>query len=188
MNWKKFWRQIHYWLSIVVAVQFLIVASTGTLLLLKKQFPWIQPASQRGETSNLTLTFDQILEIIKTAPELEINDWDDVDRLDVRPGKGIVKVRSKNHWELQIDSENGNILQTAYRRSDLIESIHDGSWFHEKAKMYVFLPTAVLLLVIWATGMYLFLLPFLAKGKKRKKLKLKQQQAAISTDDESCVT
>jgi hypothetical protein len=33
-------------------------------------------------------------------------------------------------------------------------------------KLGVFLPTAILLIVMWATGLYLFLLPLLRKRKQ----------------------
>jgi hypothetical protein len=57
----------------------------------------------------------------------------------------------------------------AFRRSDLIESIHDGSFFHDSFKVWVFLPTGLILAVLWTTGAYLFLLPYLAKWKRRQK-------------------
>ena len=41
-----------------------------------------------------------------------------------------MKVRAKNNWEIQLDLEKGTILKTAFRRSDIIEQLHDGSWFH----------------------------------------------------------
>ena len=98
--------------------------------------------------------------------------WEDIDRLDVRPEKGMLKVRSKNRWEIQLDTATGQILQVALRRSDLIESLHDGSFFSNRIKMIVFLPTALVLVVLWGTGVYLFFLPQLAKRKKRlRKLK-----------------
>lgn len=75
-----------------------------------------------------TLSFAEVLEIAKSAPEAEILSWDDIDRLDVRPDKGMLKVRSKNRWEVQVDTATGEILQVAFRRSDLIESLHDGSF------------------------------------------------------------
>ena len=113
------------------------------------------------------LSFAEILDIAKSAPEAEIQSWDDIDRLDVRPGKGILKVRAKNRWEVQMDTATGDILQVAFRRSDLIESLHDGSFFHEGVKLGIFLPTALVLVVLWGTGVYLFFLPQLAKRKKR---------------------
>ena len=48
----------------------------------------------------------------------------------------------------------------AYRRSDVIETIHDGSWFHDNVKLWIFLPTAVVVLGLWITGIYLFILPY----------------------------
>jgi len=55
---------------------------------------------------------------------------------------------AKNNWEIQIDTQSGTILQQAYRRSDIIESIHDGSWFHDKVKLWIFLPTGIVLLIL----------------------------------------
>ncbi len=88
--------------------------------------------------------------------------------MDVRSGTGVVKVRAENHWELQIDTTNGEVLQVAVRRSDLIESIHDDSFFHENFKLWVFLPSAIVLAGIWGTGIYLFLLPYILKKLQRK--------------------
>ena len=77
----------------------------------------------------------------------------------MRPDKGVVKVRSENQWEIQIDLERGTVLKTAYRRSDIIEQLHDGSWFHDAAKLWLFLPAGIIVLILWLSGMYLFLFP-----------------------------
>lgn len=111
----------------------------------------------------------QILDAARTVPEAKIATWADIDRLDVRPGKGMVKVAGVNHWEVQIDLATGAVLQSAYRRSDLIEQMHDGSWFHEAAKLWLFLPSAIIVLGLWVTGIYLFLLPFRARAQKQRK-------------------
>ena len=81
----------------------------------------------------------------------------------------MLKVRCRNRWEIQIDTKTGDVLQVAYRRSDLIESLHDGSFFHDRVKLWVFLPSALALGVLWLTGIHLFLLPYFAKWKKRRK-------------------
>ena len=86
----------------------------------------------------------------------------------VRPGKGVVKVRGKNGWEVQVDTKTGEVLQTAIRRSDLIESIHDGSYFHESLKLWVFLPSGVVLAALVITGVHLFSLPHMARRKRRQ--------------------
>jgi hypothetical protein len=97
-----------------------------------------------------------------------IKDWKDIDRLDVQPTRGMVKVRAKNSWEVQIDLKTGEVLQTAYRRSDLIESIHDGSFFHDYAKLWLFLPSGIVLLLLWLTGIYMFVLPYWVRSRRRK--------------------
>jgi len=161
-------RKIHHWGSTIIAVPLAIVLLTGVLLLLKKEFDWIQPPTIKGEQKGIGIAFDQILAAARTVPQAEIETWSDVDRLDVRPGKGMLKVRAENRWEIQLDANTGAVLQVAYRRSDLIESIHDGSFFGELAKFWVFLPSALALIGLWITGLVLFFHPYLVKARKRR--------------------
>ena len=160
-------RKVHYWASIAVAVPILIVIVSGILLQTKKQFEWIQPIELRGASKTPTISLPQVLEISKTVAEAEIKTWDDINRLDVRPSRGMLKVRANNNWEIQIDTATGAILQTAYRRSDIIETIHDGSFFHDWVKMWIFLPAGIVLLLLWLTGIYLFALPYLVKRRRK---------------------
>lgn len=174
---NKWSRWLHRWGSILIALPILLVITTGIVLQLKKQVAWVQPPSQRGSAAEPTLAFDRILEIARTVPEAGITGWGDIDRLDVRPSKGMLKVRAKNRWEIQLDAASGDILQVAYRRSDLIESLHDGSFFHDQVKLWLFLPATIVLLGLWLTGIYLFILPYLVKWKRRKKVALDEQAA-----------
>lgn len=162
-------RKIHRWGAILTAAPMLVVIATGVFLQLKKDWGWVQPPTVRGSTQELALSFDEVLEAVRAVPEAEIAGWDDVDRLDVRPGKGMLKVRANNRWEVQLDAADGSVLQVAYRRSDLIESLHDGSWFDDRAKLWIFLPTAFVALVLWFTGMYLWLLPHLVRRRRKRK-------------------
>ncbi len=170
MKLNKQLRKIHYWISPFIFIPILIILSTGILLQLKKQSDWIQPPIQQGVSNIPSIEFQQMLEAAKSVPEAEINSWDDIDRIDVRPEKGISKIRSNNQWEIQIDNQTNEILLVEYRRSDIIESIHDGSFFTDYVKFGWFLPTAVLLIVMSISGIYMFLLPLFMK---RKKVKLK---------------
>ena len=169
-NWNKWTRKTHYWGSFIVLLPVLIIIVTGIFLQLKKDVVWIQPRTTTGQISNdPSISFEQILDIAKTIKEAEISSWEDIDRLDVRIGKGIVKVRSNNRWEIQIDTHSGEVTQVAYRRSDLIEQIHDGSWFHDKVKLWIFLPSGIILFVLWITGFYMGLLPYIVKWRKKLK-------------------
>ena len=169
-HWNKWTRKTHYWGALIILIPISVVLVTGILLQLKKEVDWIQPPTAKGEISNNpNISFDNILAAAQSASEAGIESWDDVDRLDVRIEEGIVKVRGKNRWEVQIDTRSGDVLQVAYRRSDLIEKLHDGSWFHDKAKLWLFLPSGIILFILWITGVYMVLLPYTKKWKRRKK-------------------
>ena len=181
IRWPRINRKTHYWGAIICALPVLIVLITGLLLILKKEVSWVQPPTVRGESKVPTLSFDQLLDIARSIPEANIDSWQQVKRIDVRPGKGVAKVQTKDHWEIQIDHQNGEILQVAYRRSDIIEALHDGSFFHDQAKLWIFLPAALILLTLWVTGIYLFLLPYLNRGKNKKKNRQRQTTHQAST-------
>ena len=161
-NWN---RKIHRWGSIIALIPVGVILVAGIFLQLKKQLDWVQPPTVKGSGKELAIEFDEVLSIAKTVPEAAVLSWADIDRLDVRPGKGMLKVRAKNRWEIQIDTNSGKILQVAFRRSDLIESLHDGSFFFDGAKLWIFLPSALFLLLLWLTGLYLFLLPVKVKWR-----------------------
>lgn len=167
MKFNFYNRKVHYWASIIVALPILIVIVSGLLLQTKKNFSWIQPPEQRGMSVNPAISLPQILEICRTVPEAEIENWEDINRLDVRPSRGMLKVRANNNWEIQIDTESGAVLQTAFRRSDIIESIHDGSFFHDSVKTWIFLPAGLILLLLWLTGIYLFILPIWVRRQRK---------------------
>ena len=161
IRWGLVARTLHYWGSIICLMPVLIVVMTGTLLLLKKEFDWIQPTTVDRAAGAPAMRFERILEIARSVEPLGVTDWQQVERLDIRPAKGVIKIRAKNRWEAQIDQTTGEVLKVAYRRSDLIESIHDGSFFHPAAKLGIFLPSAVLLLLLSLTGLFLFLQRYL---------------------------
>jgi len=168
MNRNRAFRKVHYWGAIVAALPILIITGTGVLLLLKKDWAWIQPTEQVGSGTIPQVSMEWLLEAARTVPEAGIEGWGDVDRFDIRPGKGLAKIQSKHTLvEVQVDLVTGEVLQSAIRRSDLLESIHDGSWFHDRVKLWLFLPAGVILFALWVTGLYLFFLPIVARRRKR---------------------
>lgn len=168
LNWNRLSRKIHYWGAVICALPILIVIGSGVLLLVKKEFEWIQPTTVKTSARVSTLTLKQILVSVQSISDLDIKGWQDIDRLDIRPNKGVIKVQTQQSIEVQLDWATGEVLKVAQRRSDVIESIHDGTFFHDAVKLGLFLPAALILLVLWVTGIYLFLLPYLRKGKRYK--------------------
>jgi uncharacterized iron-regulated membrane protein len=167
MTAAKWNRKLHRWGALVSALPVLVVVLSGLLLQLKKDWTWVQPSTQVGSAQAPSLPFASILEAAKGVPEAEVRSWEDIDRLDVRPVKGVVKVRCVNRWELQLDAATGEVLSSTLRRSDLIESLHDGSWFGGGVKLWVFLPAAVVLAGLWFTGAYLWWLPHAVRRRRR---------------------
>ncbi len=172
---NRWFRWAHRWGSILIGIPLLVVILTGVLLQVKKQLTWVQPPTIRGVEKTPTLAWEQLLESVKKVPEAGVQSWEDVDRIDVRVGHGVAKVQSKNSWEVQVDLANGSVLQVAYRRSDWIEAMHDGSWFGgDFAKLGIFLPSAIVLLGLWITGIYLFFMPILKRRQNRRDRKMRQ--------------
>ena len=152
-----------------IAVPLVVVIISGILLQLKKQLPYVQPVEQSGIVHEPVVTPAGYLEAINAAKQDGDVTWKDVQRVDIRPSKGIAKVILKSDVEYQIDLGTGHILQREIRRSDFIESLHDGSFFAgDISKLGVFLPAAIGLLVLCLSGIYMFWLPIIVKLRKRR--------------------
>lgn len=146
------------------------MVASGILLQLKKQLTWVQPAEQKPPVKALTIGPEQMLQALQQDLELKIQSWDQVERIDIRPKKGLAKLTLETGLEVQIDTSNGKILQKAVRRSDLIEALHDGSFFAgDYTKLGLFLPAAVALFLMLLTGVWLWWLPIKVRRAKRKK-------------------
>ena len=162
-------RQIHYWSSIAILLTGGLIAVTGFLLLLKKDVDWLQPpvpeVSRTGATS---ARVDHLFHAAsRAAPEpLE---WDRIDRIDVRPSKGVAKVITDEASEYQVDLHTFEVVSIGHRGSDVVESIHDGSFFADWVKYFLMIPTAIGLFILWATGLYLFVLTEIKKRAKKKR-------------------
>ncbi len=179
LNLNRWTRKLHRWGALVTFIPLILVIATGLLLQVKKQVAWVQPPTMKGtpihhDPDSATesvgpASWDTILASVESVEEAEADSWDDIDRLHVRPGEGIVKIQCKNRWEVQLDLSDGSLLSANYRRSDWIESLHDGSFFADSAKLWIFLPNGLVLLGLWFTGVYLWWLPIGARRKKKRR-------------------
>jgi hypothetical protein len=172
-------RKTHHFASFLVAIPLAVIIVSGILLQMKKQWDWVQPPERRGTGTTPVVGFDQILASIQGVPDLGVRGWQDVNRMDVRPDRGLVKVTLRSGWEAQVDLGTGGVLQTAYRRSDLIETIHDGSFFAgDWTKLGLFLPAGLTLLLLWLSGVWMVWVQFIGK-RRRKKARARLGKAAL---------
>jgi uncharacterized iron-regulated membrane protein len=145
---QTLFRKVHHWGSIIIALPLVIMIGAGSLLMLKKEFEWIQPPSQKGiahsevPMASMQSLFDAALSVEKAG---------------------------FTTWEVQVDTHSAKVLQVAERRSDVIEAIHDGSYFAEWVKLWVFLPAGLILFVLWITGLYLFVQTEIKKWSNRRR-------------------
>lgn len=170
MSFNVLNRRIHYWTSAIVAVPMAVMIGSGLLLQGKKQWAWVQPPEVRGTGTTPAIGLEDILTAVKAVPDMGVHSWDDISRLDVRVDRGLAKVALMNGYEVQVDLGTGRVLQTAYRRSDVIESLHDGSYFGgDWTKLGLFLPTGVALALLWSGGLWMWWVPFAARRRRRRR-------------------
>ncbi len=172
MTLNKLIRDIHHWGSPILMLPLGVMIIAGLFLMLKKDVDWIQPPTQRSEIAAAGAPDTSLAALYDAAaaiPELEVTAWDQFDRIDVRSDRGVVKFIAPNRWEAQIDLVTLEVLSLEYRRSDLIEQIHDGSFFADWVKTYIFLPAGVILLFLWLTGIWMFFEPYVKRAQRRKR-------------------
>lgn len=160
-------RKWHKWVSIFIALPFLITVVSGILLASRGFNTWVQPAYPPLK-SKLSIGFDQILQTARSVPEAQVSDWKDVSQIDIRPDTGNIRLRSKNHWELQIDGTTGQINNSAIRRVSWLVSIHEGAEFGKFIRYGIFFPSAIAVLFLLVSGVLLFFQPFLSRSKGKK--------------------
>jgi len=171
-------RQYHKIIGLVLSFFIIVSCVTGFLLSWKKDFDIIQPSTKKGESKNIEDWKD--LSDIATLAQQALYEYkpqqngNTIDRMDVRPSKGMIKVLFENdYWEVQIDGYSGEILSIQKRNSDLIESIHDGSIVSNLFK-YIsmnFLSIGLLLMVV--SGIWLWYGPKQIRKRKKSKQKIR---------------
>lgn len=164
-NW---FRHIHKWFALGASLPLLVMFITGIALSISPKVSFLQPPAVKPANPSLALSFEQILVAAKTHPQAGIQSWDDVVQIDVRPKSGVIRLRARNYWEVQIDGLTGQVLAAAPRWKTLFILLHDGSWFASWVKTWIFFPSGMAALVLWISGLAIWLIPKLKKRGKRK--------------------
>jgi uncharacterized iron-regulated membrane protein len=166
------YRRWHRWLGLSLALLLLISSLTGIFLAWKKRVDLLQPPSREAvaQTSRQWLSVETISRRAKDALRAATGLTDiSIDRIDVRPDKGIAKVRFEQaYWEVQLDGRNGDILSVAQRHSDWIEQIHDGSIISDGFKLISMNYLGLGLALLTVSGFWLWFGPKKIRQKKRK--------------------
>jgi uncharacterized iron-regulated membrane protein len=124
----RWYRKLHKWAGVPLFLFLFLTGLSGLLLGWKKQ-SGLLPSTQKGASlqSAQWISVDSMLSIVSNWAQAE-GVSARVDRIDIRPDKGIAKMLlSEAYLELQIDCSNGQIKSVSTRHSDWIENLHDGS-------------------------------------------------------------
>ena len=181
MRILKIVRKIHRSAGITLFVFFLIIAITGLILGWKKNSNGlILPNSEIGQSKDISqwMHISDLQEIAFATLKDSIDKNIDLDlqRIDLRPEKGMVKFVFDNHyWGIQIDGFNGKVLAITKRRSDFFENVHDGSildiLFGTKGEIIKLIYTTIMgasLIVFVTTGLWLWAGPKILKRSRPK--------------------
>lgn len=163
-------RQWHRWVGVSLLVFIVISSLTGILLAWKKNVDLLQPATHFAPANDQPwLGISQIGQIaLEAFDQAHPGENLQVDRLDVRPDKGIVKVLLDNYWEVQVDGYSGQVLSIARRHADWIEKVHDGSILSDTFKLWLMNTLGLGLLFVSLTGGWMWWGPKQIRKRKRK--------------------
>lgn len=157
-------RKIHRTLGIFLFAFFTIIALSGLLLGWKKNSGGVLMAkSHTGVSTDQQrwLPIDTLtgiaIQVLKDSVGSSLSNR--LDRIDIRPDKGMVKyVFADHYWGIQLDCTTGAVLIIEKRRSDFIEQLHDFSYLDKITG------TEGVIKLIYTTIMGLALLGFTTTG------------------------
>lgn len=126
-------RKVHSVMGAWLFLLFFIIAVSSILLAWKKHSGgWIQQTTQTGVSSDLKdwLPLDSLHNIAMKVyhDSIEAKAPIAFDRIEIRKENGVAKFLFNDRFiGIQLDGTTGALLLIEQRRSDIIESIHDGS-------------------------------------------------------------
>lgn len=159
---------LHRWLGVGMGLVLLLSATTGFLLLLKKDFAWIQPPVVKGvpapveQLQSLQAVYGAVFAL--GLPQFRSEA--DIARVDFRPAQRVHKVVSvHDHLEVQVCASTLRTSGPNPRWSDWLEELHDGSWFGSFAHGWVMPLAGCVLCFLSLSGYVMWLWP---KWRKRR--------------------
>ena len=161
---------LHRWFGAAAGLVLLLTAATGMLLLVKKDYGWIQPPTMKcapgkvGDIAPMTRVYQAVFAL--DLPQFRSES--DIARVDFRPSKRVFKVLSQHDdLEVQVCAITLETSAPRERRSDWLESLHDGSWFGSFAHDRVMPVVAALLMFLAVSGYVMWLWPKWKRLQKR---------------------
>ena len=159
----------HLWLGVIFTVILTAIAVTGILLNHKRGLglmPDVQHAPSDAFAASLPLSRLAAIALAAVPPG-DSTDVGFVDRMDVRPRDGFVKVRLRDasSTEVTIDINTGRILHIGARGDAFLEKLHSGEIFGAHGVLLSD-AGAIGLVITLITGVWLWLFPKLRRAAR----------------------
>lgn len=175
-RWSRAAFYIHLWLGVISTVALIAIAVTGILLNHKRGLglmPDVEHEASGAFASALPL--ERLAEAalaaapVESRPSWTAGDPVDlalIDRMDVRPRNGFVKVRlrDKASMEMTVDLASGRVVHVGRRGDVFLEKLHSGEIFGGTAFVILSDIAAVALVLTLVTGYWLWLVPKLSRA------------------------
>ncbi len=150
----------HLWLGVAATGILLVVSVTGVLLNHKRALGFMpDAATEFPQPLVQALPLQQLVHAAEVAAGPEIAAVG-VDRMDVRPNKGLIKVRFQDApvTEVTLDLATGDVLTVGRRNDVFLEKLHSGEIFGD---LWILLSDtgAIFLLLALVSGYWLWLYP-----------------------------
>lgn len=168
-------RSLHKKIGIILMVLVLLISISGLLLGIKDEIGLKPPTESVNQIDpNHWISIKKIDSIGRVYAQKQLQLDSQIDRIDIRPSKGIAKILYKKHFtELQIDIQTGAIVSVSTRADHFIERLHDGSivdfYFTDSNTSKIIYTTLISLglLFMSISGYLLWRNPIKIKRKKR---------------------
>jgi uncharacterized iron-regulated membrane protein len=163
----------HLWLGVIFTIALIVIAVTGILLNHKRGLglmPDVAHETEQPFAAALPLSrlAEIALDTVERAAAASVEGADgalnavvDVDRMDVRPRNGFVKVRMRDasSTEVTVDLATGRVLHVGPRGDVFLEKLHSGEIFGGLRWVLLSDAAAVALVITLITGYWLWLAP-----------------------------
>ncbi len=165
-------RALHRYVGLPLVLFILLNAGTGLVLGWKKDVDALQPPTRRGASPRMAdwRSLDEVGRAAEAALAQHLGPSSPplrLDRLDVRPEHGVVKVLFKpGVWEVQVDPATLEVRSVAQRHSDWVEALHDGSLFGDAYKRVLTTVLGLGLVALSVSGAWLWYGPRRARRSK----------------------
>jgi uncharacterized iron-regulated membrane protein len=155
----------HLWLGVLASGILLVVSVTGVMLNHKRVLGLMPDASNDAPRAlSDALSLSALVEAAESAAGPDIAS-DGVDRMDVRPEDGLIKVRFEDSavTEVTLDLATGTVLEIGERNDVFLEKLHSGEIFGGFWTLFSDAGALFLLLAL-VSGYWLWLYPRVRAG------------------------